>query len=65
MQTVTRIAPSDAHHRLQSGNALLVCAYEDPNKCRDASIAGAISLQELQKREKSLGRTQELIFYCA
>lgn len=65
MQTIERISPADAQRRLQSGSALLVCAYGDAQRCREASLPGAITLQELQDREKSLGRTQELIFYCA
>ena len=61
-----RISPAETRARLKAQPpALLVCAYDDEAKCRQNPIEGAITLQELQAREKTLPKTQELIFYCA
>jgi rhodanese-related sulfurtransferase len=46
-------------------DALLVCAYDDPNKFTDNHLAGALSLDEFEARVGSLPRETEVIFYCA
>jgi len=48
-----------------SSQALLVCAYDSPEQCRENFIEGAINLQELEASAPRLPRTQEIIFYCA
>jgi hypothetical protein len=48
---------------LQSGKALLVCAYESDAKFRDTALEGAISFSEFEKRKASLPRDTELFFY--
>jgi hypothetical protein len=59
-----RIDPAEAREHVERG-ALLVCAYDDDEKCRDMLLEGAGTLSELKAREGSLPRDQELIFYCA
>jgi len=44
---------------------LLICAYDDEEKCRSIRIPEAISFRELNERLSSLPKDQELIFYCA
>jgi len=61
---VPRISPTEARQRVQRGQALLVCGYEDESKCRAMALDGAITLNELQRRLTSLPKGQELIFYC-
>ena len=63
--TIERIDPETARAHLTSSQALLVCAYDDPEKCRENFIEGAIGLQEFAARAQQLPRTQEIIFYCA
>jgi hypothetical protein len=63
--TVDRIDPDTARARVTSSQALLVCAYDSPEKFRENFIDGAISLQELEARAPRLSPTQEIIFYCA
>ncbi|MFO0967444.1 MAG: hypothetical protein U0793_17935 [Gemmataceae bacterium] len=58
-----RIDPRQAHERVASGNALLVCAYDEPDKCAKYRLEGAITLDELRRR--AVGKDQEIIFYCA
>jgi len=62
---VARIAPNDAHSKVQAGQALLVCAYGDDARYQSLKLEGSISLNELEKKLPSLPRDQELIFYCA
>lgn len=62
---IERIDPGAARAHMASSQALLVCAYDSPDKFRDNFIDGAISLQELEARASRLPRTQEIIFYCA
>jgi hypothetical protein len=62
---IKRVTPEDAHRRLESGEALLVCAYDSDEKFAAFQLAGAIPLSELKAREPDLRREQGLIFYCA
>ena len=63
--TAARIDPRDAKPRIDSGAALLVCAYDNPDKFRRNQLQGALSLDQLQGRESSLAKESEIIFYCA
>lgn len=57
-----KITPEQAHRDVQAG-AMLVCAYDDPEKCQKYMLEGAVSLADFQSREASLPRESELIFY--
>jgi hypothetical protein len=61
---VERVRVEDARREVESGRALLVCAYDDA-RCARVRLQGAITARELGQREASLPRDQELIFYCA
>jgi hypothetical protein len=63
--TIARIEPQDAKARIDSGAALLVCAYDKPEKFRQNHLQGALSLDQLQGREASLAKESDIIFYCA
>ena len=65
MPTIPRFSPDEARLRLRDDGAILVCAYDDVSRCREANIDGAITLQELKRREGDLDPAQKLIFYCA
>jgi hypothetical protein len=62
---VERIEPNDAHRKAASHRAVLVCAYDDEEKCNRLRLDGAISLKQLQSRETAIDKNTELIFYCA
>ncbi len=62
---IRRITPEDAHRRMQSGEALLICAYDAEEKFANFHLAGAISLNDFKARAAGLRREQGLIFYCA
>jgi hypothetical protein len=63
MVNVERIGVEEARRKVQAGQALLVCAYDDEEKCSKVNLEGAISLRTLEARRPS--QQQELIFYCA
>jgi len=63
--SIRRVTPEDAHRRIQSGEALLICAYDSDEKFASFQLAGAISLGEFKERAANLRREQGLIFYCA
>ena len=60
-----RIYPEEVRQKVTSGSALLVCAYEDEQKCERLRLDGSISLTEFKSRLSSLSKEDEIIFYCA
>lgn len=66
MPDPARVTPQYAWDSIQSSaDALLVCAYDDPAKCRDLMLQGAIDMTELKKKLPSLPKNREIILYCA
>jgi rhodanese-related sulfurtransferase len=65
MTEVPRVTPEELYPKLRSGEALLVCAYEDDAKFRALRLAGAISLAEFQALRPTLPKDREIVFYCA
>ena len=64
MTAVPRIAPREAHQKVKAGQALLVCAWEEPERFQALQLEGAISLQEFRSHGASMSWDQEIIFYC-
>ena len=62
---VERIGVEEARREVESGRALVVCAYDDESKCRQLRLENAVTLHDLQRRVDSVPRNQTLIFYCA
>jgi hypothetical protein len=65
MTKINRLDPKVAREREQGRGAILVCAYDDRDKCAGVAIAGSLALADLTSRLDSLAKDQELIFYCA
>lgn len=65
MTEPTRISPDEAHEKVKSGAALLVCGYDDEEKFRNMQLEGAIPLSEFESRLPTLPKDREIIFYCA
>ena len=59
-----RVSVADVRVRLSSSDALVVCAYEDQQKCEQIRLAGALTFDELKAMATSLSTDRELIFYC-
>jgi hypothetical protein len=64
--TALRIDPKHARQQIRNGSgALLVCAYDSAEKCREFHLDGAMNFDEFRARTGSLPRDREIIFYCA
>jgi len=63
MTEPVRIPPEEARIKVLSGQTLLVCAYEDEEKFRNAHLEGAISLNEFRSKIGFFSKEQEIIFY--
>lgn len=60
-----RVTPTWTRNRMKGPKpALLVCAYDDEEKCRSMSLPNSLTMRELNERLSSLPRDQELVFYC-
>lgn len=64
MSEAIRISPEEAHEKVASGKAMLICAYADDAKFDKYFLEGAISLSSFKTKVESLPKNQELIFYC-
>lgn len=62
-KAIGRISPEDAHQLVKSGQALLVCSYDD-DSCKSKLIQGALLQSELEARLPSLSKETQIIFYC-
>lgn len=62
-KAIERINAEDAHKLVASGQALLVCSYDD-DICKSILFEGALLKSELEARVKSLPKDQKIIFYC-
>jgi hypothetical protein len=60
-----RIDSEQVRRDVDSGEALLVCAYDEQEKCRKYTLPNALSLSELSAQEKTLARDRKIVFYCA
>jgi len=58
----TRVSPPEARRRMEAGT-LLVCAYPADAMFRRTALDGAISFREFERRQASLPKAQEIIFY--
>lgn len=60
-----KIDAQQAQNRLSAGDALLVCAYDDEQKCRSMQFGGALTLQEFERRKATIDRSSDILLYCA
>ena len=65
MAEVDRISAEESRPKVQSGQAALVCAYDDEAKCASMRLEGALSLREFRGTLPSLPKDREIIFYFA
>jgi hypothetical protein len=61
---VARVGVEEAWRGVESGRALLVCAYDDA-RCARVPLQGAIPVSALERRTATLPKDQAIVFYCA
>ena len=64
MAEARRVKPQEARRKVQAGEVLLVCAYENEEMCDRMRLEGAMTLGELNSRLSGIPKEQEIIFYC-
>jgi hypothetical protein len=61
-----RLKAEQARHRVDGHEgALLVCAYDDVEKCAKVGIEESIPYAHLKPQLDSISKSRELIFFCA
>jgi len=64
MASAPRMAAKDVKDRMGAGaDLILVCAYDDDQKCNQLRLPGSVSLNQLRAREQGLSQAQEIVFY--
>jgi hypothetical protein len=64
MAEPARISAGETREKVVAGAALLVCAYENDEKCRAVHLEGAVFLSGFRDIAASLPKDREVIFYC-
>ena len=65
MSEPTRISARETRQKVTTGEALLVCAYDDVDKFRNNHLEGAMSFSQFKSILPSLKKDQKIVFYCA
>ncbi|HSW62720.1 MAG TPA: hypothetical protein VLH56_05345 [Dissulfurispiraceae bacterium] len=65
MSIPQKITAHEAYIKVEGDAAILVCAYDDDEKCRGMLLEGAVLLSSLKTREEKLPKDTEIVFYCA
>ncbi len=63
MSDIERVPPHLAREKVQSGYALLVCAYEDDNKYSRMRLDGSMSLSEFRAGISGIAKDKEIFFF--
>jgi|GEM_PF-270887 len=64
LTAIERISVEDARAKVQTGEALLVCAYDD-KRCKGLMLEGALTRREFEQKLPLLPKEQEIIIYCS
>lgn len=57
------VTPAEIYSRVKSGEAVLVCGYNDDEEYKRINLEGSISLGEFYSRLPKYSKDQEIIFY--
>lgn len=61
--SIERISPEETRSKVRSGEALLVCSYDD-KKCKTMLLENSLLRSEFEQKLSTLSKNQEIIFYC-
>lgn len=59
------IDPTQAREKVQSDEAILVCAYDEEEKCRKVLLDGSMTMRQFRASLAKRRKEDEIIFYCA
>lgn len=60
-----RLTADEVRQRIEGNDAMLVCAYNDTEKCAQFGIDESTPYPELKSQLDSIPKSKELIFFCA
>jgi hypothetical protein len=60
-----RVSANDVREKVENNVSMLVCAYDDDDKFKGVHLDGAISLNDFKSKTDTMGKDQEVFFYCA
>jgi hypothetical protein len=63
MSEVERVSPQTVREKVQSGSALLVCAYDDDFKYGRMRLEGSMPLSGFRSMISDIPKDREIIFY--
>jgi hypothetical protein len=64
MAEAKRIKPQEARPKVQAGEALFVCGYDDEGMCGQMRLEGAMTFGEFNAKLPQIAKDKEIIFYC-
>jgi hypothetical protein len=63
MSEPIRIKPEEVYPKVKSGEAILVCAYNDEEEYKRINLEGSISLSEFYSKLPQYSKEQDIIFF--
>jgi len=63
MSDIERITPERVREKIQSGDTLLVCAYDDDDKFERMRLDGSIALSEFRSGIPAVPKDREIVFF--
>ena len=63
MSDIARVSPERVREEVHSGNALLVCAYDNDDKYAKMRLDGSIALSKFKSELSAISKNNEIIFY--
>ena len=63
MSEPIRVTPQEVYPKVKSGDAVLVCAYNDEEEYKRINLEGSISLAEFYSKLPQYAKDQEIIFF--
>ena len=63
MSEPIRVTPQEVYPKVKSGQAILVCAYNDEEEYKRINLEGSISLTEFYSKLPQYSKNQEIIFF--
>jgi hypothetical protein len=64
MAEARRVKPQEARRKVQAGEALFVCGYDDEGMCARLRLEGGMTFGEFSAKLPEIGKDREIIFYC-